>query len=473
MLPNPRHWPWWGWALCVVATLGTMTLSAALIYRQTGIHLLRAEVARLHAAGYGVVPADLSQQLPLVDRARQNRAWALFGPTGPSWNEPKYPIAGMTEKKSISSASPESTRIERNLEIARNLDDSKTARSEWVTLSTEGPLVLTGLGWLTIDPATSSLADFEANASNCVASLLRIRQLANAFAVESRTATDPRPALVALDTLVAGQDHPGYLIDAMILLSTSQIRDEAWLEAVLRGTDPQPWLANTVPCLTRIADSIAIERMLWCGMQSQRILDGKTPGYNPSTWKSFPRSRSAWESITETLSDSGWSIFAPTDNLWYLRGITECERLSRDGLGDPAALIKEIYDFRWRVLTAAIALPNLAETVKTGARAELKQRRNRLSGALIQFWNTTKSLPNALSELPPLTAQLAIPRADLPVIRYTRVSPTRFLLDSDPATPGTNMVPSGTITAAPTLSGPYLSGQWSLELDLADLEKYP
>jgi len=150
MLPNPRHWPWWGWALCVVATLGTMTLSAALIYRQTGIHLLRAEVARLHAAGYGVVPADLSQQLPLVDRARQNRAWALFGPTGPSWNEPKYPIAGMTEKKSISSASPESTRIERNLEIARNLDDSKTARSEWVTLSTEGPLVLTGLGWLTI-----------------------------------------------------------------------------------------------------------------------------------------------------------------------------------------------------------------------------------------------------------------------------------------------------------------------------------
>ena len=58
-------------------------------------------------------------------------------------------------------------------------------------------------------------------------------------------------------------------------------------------------------------------------------------------------------------------------------------------------------------------------------------------------------------------------------ISRTRVRPTRFLLDSDPATPATPMVPSGTITAAPTLSGPYKSAQWSLELDLADLENYP
>ena len=120
-----------------------------------------------------------------------------------------------------------------------------------------------------------------------------------------------------------------------------------------------------------------------------------------------------------------------------------------------------------------MSLPNLAEAGTTAARAELVQRRSRLAGAIIHVWNTTKSLPTTLSELPPLTAQLAIPRADLPVIRYTRVSPTRFLLDSDPATPATPMVPSGTITAAPTLSGPYKSGPWSLELDLAELEKTP
>ena len=89
MLPNPRHWPWWGWALCVVATLLTMVLSAALMYRQTGMRELRAEVARMQVEGHGVVPADLSKLMPTVDRARQNRAWALFGSTGPSWKEPK------------------------------------------------------------------------------------------------------------------------------------------------------------------------------------------------------------------------------------------------------------------------------------------------------------------------------------------------------------------------------------------------
>ncbi len=126
----------------------------------------------------------------------------------------------------------------------------------------------------------------------------------------------------------------------------------------------------------------------------------------------------------------------------------------------------EIHNFRWRVPLTVLTLPNLAESCKIGARAELDQRRYRLAGALVQVWNTTKSLPNALSELGPLAAQLANTRADLPVIHYTRKSPTCFLLDSEPATPGTPLVPSGTITAGPIMSGPFRSGQWSLEIDL-------
>ena len=471
MLPNPRHWPWWGWALCVVATLLTMVLSAALMYRQTGMRELRAEVARMQAAGYGVVPADLSKLMPTVDRARQNRAWALLGSAGPSWKEPKFPFAGLAARFSISSRSPEKARIEHQTEIARLLEDSKTARADWATLSSEGPLVLTGLGWLTSDPATSSRTDLETNAAKTIPSLLQVRQLANVLAVEARVATDPRPALASLDAIITGQDHHGYQIDAMILIMVMQIRDDAWLEAVLRGTNPQPWLSNTVPCLTRVADSFAIERMLWCGLNTQQILNGKTPVYSAFGWSGG--SRSAWDEARDFISNSLWWFLSPTDTMWYLRGITECERLNRDGHGDPKAMALKIHGFGWRTPISAMSLPNLAEAGTTAARAELVQRRSRLAGAIIHVWNTTKSLPTTLSELPPLTAQLAIPRADLPVIRYTRVSPTRFLLDSDPATPATPMVPSGTITAAPTLSGPYKSGPWSLELDLAELEKTP
>ena len=471
MLPNPRHWPWWGWALFVVATLLLMVMSAALVYRKTGMRELRAEVALLHAAGYGVVPADLSKLMPAVNRARQNRAWALFGSAGPIWKESKYPLAGISARLSIPSKSPENERIKQRAEIFRLLDDSKTARADWATLSSEGPLVLTGLGWLTSDPATSSPTDLETNASNTIPSLLNVRQMANALAVEARVASDPRPALASLDAIITGQDHRGYLIDAMILIAVMQIRDDAWLEAVLRGTDPQSWISNTVPCLSRLADSFAIERMLWCGSNTRQILDGKTPIFSGTSWSLAPRS--TWDDVKDSISNSMWSILAPTDNLWYLRGITECERVIRDGLGDPKGLALKIHDFRWRAPIAALALPNLAETGNTAARAEISQRRYRLAGAIIHVWNTTKALPNTLSELPLLTAKLAIPRADLPVIRYTRVSPTRFLLDSDPATAATPMIPSGTITAAPTLSGPFKSSLWSLELDLAELEKFP
>ena len=471
MIPNPRHWPWWGWALCVVATLLIMVLSAALMYRQTGMRELRAEVARMQAAGYGVVPADLSKLMPTVDRARQNRAWALFGSAGPSWKEPKYPFAGLAARFSISSRSPEKARIEHQAEIARLLEDSKTARADWATLSSEGPLVLTGLGWLTSDPATSSRTDLETNAAKTIPSLLQVRQLANVLAVEARVATDPRPALASLDAIITGQDHHGYLIDAMTLIAAMQIRDDAWLEAVLRGTNPQPWISNTVPCLSRLADTYAVERMLWCGLNTQQILDGKTPDYSASSWSLA--SRSTWDEVRDFLSNSVWWILSPTDNVWQMRGLTECERVNRDGHGDPQAMAMKLHAFGWRIPIAAISFPNLAGAADVAARAEIAQRRYRLAGAIIHVWNTTKSLPTTLSELPPLTAQLAIPRADLPVIRYTRLSPTRFLLDSAPATPATPMVPSGTITAAPTLSGPYKSGQWSLELDLADLEKYP
>ena len=115
----------------------------------------------------------------------------------------------MAARFSISSKTPEKARIDHQAEIARLLDDSKTARADWATLSSEGPLDLTGLGWLTSDPATSSPADLMANASTGCISLLYARQMANALAVEARVASDPRPALASLDALITGLDHPG------------------------------------------------------------------------------------------------------------------------------------------------------------------------------------------------------------------------------------------------------------------------
>ncbi len=72
--------------------------------------------------------------------------------------------------------------------------------------------------------------------------------------------------------------------------------------------------------------------MLFYGVHTRGLLAGRTPVYDTSEWTTLAGPASTWDKVMGTLSHSAHWFLAPTDNLWYLRGLIECERLNRDGM---------------------------------------------------------------------------------------------------------------------------------------------
>ena len=470
MLPNPRHWPWWGWALCVVATLLIMVLSAALIYRQTGMRELRAEVARLKAEGYGVFPADLVALAPDVDQNRQEHAWRLLGNNAVIWDYPKVPIEGMMAHYKPSNVH------QRDQETQRVLTASESLRAEWRTQTNDGPVVTTILGWIRVDLPHPETAKISKMSSCRVSNLLAGRSLAQAFAAEARTSADPRAALQGLDSLVAAHDYHGTMIDAMVLIALARIRDDAWLEATLRDYDPQPWIAHLPDVISRTTESLASERMSLGGAYAQNTLAGKNEfsGIDPGMFIGFSSTSNWWERAQDWLSYKAIWFSAPHDATFYLQSVTTGEILGKTGNGDANAIMKQMIEKRRILPISSICVPNFVDALKTAVQTDGDARRMRLAAALVLDYRTNKKISASLNDLPSDYSVPISARAWLPSLRYLPINETHFRLDYDPATPPTVLIPAGTL-ASPTkpFKGGYFSDRWSLELDLAELEKIP
>ena len=448
---NPRTWPWWTWILVILAMLVALVVSLGLVLRNQGMHELRITIDELHARGFNVLPRDLLARAPAVDPLRQARAWALFG-NGGSWTSRTQPIYG---PGAVASGDAEAKRI---------LADSAAARSEWRSLYQAGPVVLSLYGWVaahTPDPDHAGIATL---AASPIPSMLNLRNMAEALATEARRADDPRAALADLDALVAAGQPSGSMIDAFTCLAVAGIRDDAWLEAAARGViDPKPWIdARSADELAMVADGIAAERMLFGGGFVQDIHNGTLDSFAYASFGGGLMERLAWYTTTLPVP-----IAAPHDVAFYLREVTKGEVLARTGHGDVSNLGPRLRAERWRLPISAIALPDTGEAVISGAERAFQARVSRCAAGIAWDFAHGVALPADAAHLPAAVAALVPATAFAPTLRYTRLSATRFRLDCDPATPPTDLLPTGRIEAWKPIKERFKQTKWGLEWDLA------
>lgn len=460
---DPRRWPWWGWVVAVVVLLLGVVMTALFTYRQHGLSELRRLAKEIQAQGRGVTPGDFVARAPTVDRARQARAWMLIGNGGGGWfGSPPVKTWGMDARFLRAAEMPK-----RDAESERILSRSATDRESWKKLHREGPVVVSAFGWVAEDLPDPANAGIMKTAAIRLPNLLAVRALATALATEAFRAPDPLPSLAELDALVSAQKPSGALIDAMILMATAAIRDQAWLEAVTRGANPAPWRADRNDLLAAVAEGFAAERMLFQGGLYQDVIAGRSlspvmMGMSGGTWK---------ETAGIWVSGRIAYFTMPTDNAFGLRCSVHSEDFCRTGIDGGAPLMARLTDPWFRAIhpTASIIIPNLTESAITAVQAETAARRLRITGRLVHHWLATGSLPadETTADFP--DCDLLAAQRHGPAILYERLTPTRFRLWTDPATPPTDLLPAGRIDAPKPTTLPWYNGGWCTELDLSAL----
>ena len=460
---DPRRWPWWGWVVAVVLLLVCLVMTALITYRHHGLSELRDLAKGMQAQGRSVTPVDFVALAPAVDRPRQARLWRLVGTSSGGWfTGPQTNISGMDGRFVSAKDIPK-----REAEGERILMLSATDREAWKQLHREGPVLLSAFGWVAEDLPDPASAGIMKTAAVRLPNLLGMRALATALATEAFRAPDPLPALEELDALVASQRPSGSLIDAMILMATANIRDQAWLEAITRGVDPGPWLAQRDELLSAVGDAFAAERMLFPGALYQDVIAGRSlspllMGGHGTTWR---------EAVGIWFSTQLAYFTLPTDTAFALRCATQSEDFCRTGIDRSAASMARLHDPWFRVThpTAAVMIPNLIESAITAVQAETAARRLRVAGGLIHRWRTLGSLPadETVTDFP--ARDLLAAQRHGPAILYERLTTTRFRLWTDPATPPTDLLPAGRIDAPKTTTLPWYNGGWCTEMDLSAL----
>ncbi len=440
--------------LCIVATL-------LLGYRQYGLGDLRTLASKMQAEGRGVVPADLIARAPMVDRARQERLWAIIGNGSGGWVGSMPVLAYGLDARCAAARDI----AKRDAETERILTASAGDREAWRKLRQEGPVTISVLGWLAEDLPDPASAGVFKTAQSRIPNLLGVRALATALATEARSAADPRSALADLDALVSAQRPVGSLIDAMILMPTSNIRDLAWLEAASREIDPAPWIDRRDDALAVVGDAFAAERMPFLGGLYQDAVAGRSVSGLLAT--------SAGTSWKEAIEDraSEWAAYfsLPADTAFGLRFSILSEELCRTGIDRSAPLLARLNEpwFRLTHPTTTFSVTYLIESAITAVQADTSARRLRVAGALIHAWQVTGTLPadDAAADFP--AKELLAAQRHGPAILYQRLTPTRFRLWTDPATPPTDLVPAGRIDAPKTTTQPWWNHGWCTELDLS------
>jgi hypothetical protein len=199
---HPRQWPWWGWVIAVGCTAVGMLLSAGIVYRQISLRSLEATIAQLQADGRPALPADLYAIAPTVDRDRQERLWRIINDTSGVWRN-LNPTGGMEGR-----FDPSRTPQKRTLDSEAILAGSEVNRAQWRTLHREGPVVISGFGWLRQDfPVPDAISSVQATSLR-IPNLLSLRGLGDSLATESRLSQNPQQALEDLDALVGSMSHP-------------------------------------------------------------------------------------------------------------------------------------------------------------------------------------------------------------------------------------------------------------------------
>ncbi len=446
VVPRGLHLRWWFWLLIVVV----LAISALVAVHIAGMRRLDDLQVELRGLGYATTMEEFVAAAPPVDRDRQDRFRRIMESRVPWMEDISYarPANTLSEQRHL----PKD--IERR---DRGLRDGAADMQAITAIFDEGPVEVSMFGWCERDPAKLRNISLSTAAATPLPNLLAVRAFANWWSVRACLDSDPEPHLRNLDRLVASMNRPGVLIDAMIVVAVSSIRDQTYLWLATRGrlTD------------ARLHDwSVEEPRHLaWCaaGFTGERSVFHE------------PFSRMVWDFSALTGSPGGmisdaWLFLRlwPTQGHECAYGISSLAGVEGRLLGRPAPAIREM-PFGYRGMFIAVVMPNLFESVTTAAEAANQHRMNRLAAVIALHHERTGALP-VLNNLP------ATLGPDLPPLLYETFPPHRFRLGIDPKGPLPPSVPADRWTSKdyasaiglpPVKQAQSPNRRWSMELDLA------
>jgi hypothetical protein len=355
-------------------------------------------------------------------------------------------------------------------DLAKNsqamLDGSHSMRSQWRALHREGPVVVSLLGWLSADFKDPSQIGSTESIMSRTPNLLTLRGLANALATEARLEADPRPSLADLDALITATAHPGGVIDAMVLVHIQRIRDSAYLEATLRGTDVEPWLQDCPSTLALLADGFIGERACLGGglaqdaMQSRGLASGQTTQSNPffSRVREWMKTRHYWFTLAY-------------DARFVLETYSMAEDMCRTGVDRTKPNLLKLHDpwFSTFHPISALSLSNFAEAGTTAALAEVSARQYRLAALLVRHWRKDRFLPEPAHWADPQAHRLLAAQGLGPALIYERLSDTCLRISIDPHAPANDLLPAGRMNPVTTCTGAWKDAPGWIQLDLSQV----
>ncbi len=443
---------WWMWVIAVVLLLFTAMVSIHL----AGFARYRALQNELRSSGYPVTPVEFVALGPAVDADRQARLWPLVSWPGPKWQDAISQTKVRPPFNELSEQQPPLA-----VDLAKRDQALKDAVYDLDALSTilaEGPCVVSVYGWIERDPTRLATIDISQSEQSKTPNLLAVRSIVTALATRACLDTNPMPELRRLESFQRTLDHPGVLIDAMISISATKIRDDAILWLATRGrvgTETLlPWVAEPPLQLQWCADGYAGERCIW----------------------QEPFSRLNWGFSGVIGSDSAFLA----DMLaflveWPIQGydLTVCS--SRVAQVEAGLLGKPVpsgcnMPLGIPPLLTNIILPNLQECAVTAIEAATQHRLKRCAALISAAYRRDGILP---ATLPPEAQGLRV-NDNIPALIYERLSPSRFRIGTDPSGLRPPLIPVvrwkpgyvSTIGSPPSSSKSNVVGRWSLEIDL-------
>jgi hypothetical protein len=435
--------PWWLWTL--LGLLAVVAISV-LSLRAAGRSSLAALQRDLASRGWPTDAASFIANAPPIDTERQARLRAVLKrPT--AWGNTAFPAPRLGDVAEARLSAAEIAALD------ARLNDGAADAAALGAILDEGPVCITMFGAIERDPkrlAAMTIGDVYSLQS---ISLLTSRAYNQWWSHQAVRSADPTTHLAHLDAWQRAADRPCSLIDAMIGMATSAIRDETYLYLAVRGrlSNEQltAWIDESSPQQRWAADGLAGERCL---------AQTKIYELSPVTASSLG------------LGSLGGAIayypFQHHEAAYAMSSLANSEAALRHQLAVPVRPIP----FGLTGLLSSVALPESTQAITVANIKAFTHRLVRIAGLLGHRYRAKQALPDDATALAALLAPGALDArsADEPAIVYERLSSSRFRIGEAAAT----VVPPGAPTTATSTIGAPASAKAadvrakSIELDL-------
>lgn len=397
--------------------LGLALLVTAMSYRASGLRAYQQAVSARQALGRPGTLDDLLATLPPINQEAQEKWDRWSKACVAAWREPAYDGKAWAAWVGGQGEVPAS--------IATTCASREPLMQPACDLLDGGEVLLSALGWASIDLPPGKRG-FEQVSRLRIPNLLATRDLAEWLRHTAGLGDEPQPALRRLDALQRNLSlKPGTLIDTMIAISMTTIRDRTYVELALRGTladhDYARWRAEPSQALAWVADGFEGEAAIFVAGIATSL----------SGAASLHLTLSPWTGSNENIVHRA--------HIW-LTGLHDCAKLTAiDGwIANRARGLRGDAPPSWAVLKpqlgplARISLHNTLESLIPALQADANQRMARAAVHLIRTARTT-GLPADQAAVG--LSDLFTPTGDHLWIRYERLSDARFRLVVDPASP--------------------------------------